>query len=314
MRVDLVVNLCESYRGIPQLEPHVAALFELLALPFTGNTHKTLALCQDKHRAKAVLAGFGLAAPRGRLAVSADFECDLSFPVISKPNCEDASLGIHADAVSRDRESLRRRIESLLETYQQPALVEEYIPGREFNVAVLDLEKPRALPVSEIVFQSAFEADIRICSYEAKWLEDHALYRATPPVCPAEIPEALRERLQDTAVAAFRALECRDYARVDFRLHPGGVLYILEVNPNPDISPDAGYSRALSAAGIAYGDFWLQMINKALMRRPLDDSKDVRVRPSQASRDPEKNRRFHSRGDRSGGGTDGDLPGRRSAK
>lgn len=307
LRVDLIVNLCESCRGIPQLEANVAALFELLDLPFTGSPAKTLALCQDKNSTKAVLASYGLETPKGRLVETLDEGLDIGFPVIAKPNCEDASLGIDRDAVSYDSDSLKRKVRRIHDTYRHPVLVEEYIPGREFSVAVLDIDGPRALPVSEILFGEDAGMAVNICSYEAKWLEDHALYRATPPLCPAEIPDSLRDTLQQKAVAAFKALECRDYARVDFRMSPDGTVYILEVNPNPDISRAAGFARALNAAGIPYSKFWLKMIDKALQRRHGDDQRCVHLRFPRSEKDPEEKRSFYAGGDRGRRRTDGYL-------
>ncbi len=165
-----------------------------------------------------------------------------------------------------------------MKKHQQPALVEEYIEGREFNVALLERENKgvQALPVSEIDFSSLPESIPRICCYEAKWYENHELYRATPPVCPARISQRLKRKIQTLAVAAFRAMGCRDYARVDMRMSGQGELYILEVNPNPDISLNAGYARSLKAAGLDYHEFWEIMINNALKRkRKVDWQKEI---------------------------------------
>jgi len=307
IRVDLIVNLCESFRGVPQLEANVAGLFELLGIPFTGNSSKTLTFCQDKHRAKSVMAAWGLETPRGRLVDSPEGNIELDFPVIAKPNCEDASLGIGPDAVCWNPESLKRRIRHLLDTYHHPVLVEVFIPGREFNVAVLDRDGPEALPVSEILFKGRAAEDVNICSYEAKWLEDHELYRATPPLCPALVPDGLREQMQRMAVAAFQALECRDYARVDFRMNPDGRLFILEVNPNPDISSGAGFSRALKAAGIPYREFLRILIRNSLSRRESDGETHVYIRHSPFKRNGEEDRKFFVERGRGGGRTDGGL-------
>ena len=111
------------------------------------------------------------------------------------------------------------------------------------------------------------EGQTHILCYEAKWLTDDILYKSTPPVCPAQIDDALKTKLQEMAVKAFQAVGCRDYARVDFRMDKKGKIYILEVNPNPDISLNAGYARALAAAGIEYKIFWQKMIEKALARK-----------------------------------------------
>ena len=267
LKVDVLINLCEGYLGRPQFEANVAGVFEILGIPFTGSNSRALSLCQDKFKSKAILNAYGLPTARGRLISSADQAVELSFPLIVKPNAEDASLGIKSDSVVHDVKHLSEKVKTVIDKYHQPALVEEFIEGREFNVAVLDNDRLQALPVSEIDFSGMPDNVPRICSYEAKWFEDHILYLTTPPVCPARIEESLRERLQQLAVAAFQVMGCRDYARVDFRMGKDGRIYILEVNPNPDISLDAGYARALKTAGIAYHEFWGSLIERASARK-----------------------------------------------
>jgi D-alanine-D-alanine ligase len=267
LNADVLINLCEAFHGRPQLEANVAAALELLGIPFTGNDSRTLALCLNKFKTKAVLKSSGLPTAAAVLVDSPDQKIDISFPLIVKPNTEDASLGIHPDSVVRDEESLRRQLHRVQDVFAEPALVEAFIEGREFNVAVMDVEKPEALPVSEIDFTGLPEGQPTICSYAAKWLPDDVLFQATPPICPAKIDDALRAKLQEIAVNAFLACECRDYARVDFRVDKKGRPFILEVNPNPDISLNAGYARALQAAGVEYKAFWKQMIEKAMRRR-----------------------------------------------
>ncbi len=264
---DVLVNLCEDFRGEAQLESNVAAALELLGVAFTGNDSRTLALCLNKFKTKAVLKSCGLPTASSCLVVSMDQNVDLPFPLIVKPNTEDASLGIHPESVVRDKEGLDRQVRKILEFYKEPALVEQFIEGREFNVAVFENGESQALPVSEIDFTNMPEGFPKICSYEAKWFEDHILCQRTPPVCPAKIDEALQKKIQDMAVAAFENVGCRDYARIDLRMNPEGKLTILEVNPNPDISLNAGYARALAASGMAYKHFWDLMIENALKRK-----------------------------------------------
>jgi len=272
---DALVNLCEGFYGRPQWEANVAGIFELLGLTFTGNASKTLAFCQNKHKAKAVLRSCDLPTAPARLVFAADEPVDLKFPVIVKPNAEDASLGITPESVVRDEQGYRRQVLRVLENYRQPALVEPYIDGREFNVSVMEDGKATALPVSEIDFSAMPAGEPRICSYEAKWFEDHPLYQKTPPLCPAPIDDDLRQKLQGLAADAFRAMECRDYARVDFRMDSRGRIFILEVNPNPDISLNAGFARALGAAEVPYASFWARMIKNALGRKEGHDPADA---------------------------------------
>ncbi len=275
---EVLINLCEGYYGRPQWESNVAGIFELMGIAFTGNDSKTLAICQDKHKAKAVLRAADLPTAPARLMLAADQPVELKFPIIVKPNNEDASLGISPDSVVHDEEGFRRQVRHVLETYRQPALVEPYIDGREFNVSVMENGSVIPLPVSEIDFTAMPKGAPKICSYEAKWFEDHPLYQKTPPVCPAPVDDELRTKLQATAADAFRTMGCRDYARVDFRMDGKGRLFILEVNPNPDISLNAGYARALKAAGIEYAAFWDAMVRNALKRRESHDTANAPAR------------------------------------
>jgi len=267
VKPDVLINLCEGFLGQSHLEANVAAALELFGFAFTGNDSRTLALCLNKFKTKAVLRSCGLSTAPSRLVTSPDQKVDLPYPLMVKPNAEDASLGIHSESVVHDKEALDRQIRKIFELYAEPALVEQFIDGREFNVAIYENGQPQALPVSEIDFTNMPEGHPKICSYEAKWFEDHILCQKTPPVCPAKIDEDLRKRIQDTALVAFQTVGCRDYARIDFRMDQKGKLMILEVNPNPDISLDAGFARAIAASGMEYGCFWERMIDNAVKRK-----------------------------------------------
>jgi D-alanine-D-alanine ligase len=275
---DGLVNLCEGYYGRPQWESNVAGIFELLGISFTGSAAKTLAFCQDKFKAKAVLRAAGLPTAPAQLMLTGEEPLELKFPLIVKPNAEDASLGVYPESVVRNEESLRRQVRRCLDNYKQPVLVEAFIDGREFNVSVMENGAVTPLPVSEIDFSAMPKDTPRILGYDAKWFEDHPFYQKTPPVCPAPIDDETRGRLQGLAAAAFRTMGCRDYARVDFRMDAKGRPFILEVNPNPDISNNAGFARALAAAGIGYAAFWGVMVDNALKRRIVNDPTDGSAR------------------------------------
>ncbi len=272
---DVLVNLCEGYFGRPQWESNIAGIFEILGISFTGSNSKTLALCQDKFRAKAVMKTYGLPTAPARLVTTPEAPLDMKLPVIVKPNDEDASLGIYPESVAREEEAYKAQVSRVFQNYGRQAIVESFIDGREFNVAVMENSEVRPLPVSEIDFTALPKGHPRILSYDAKWFEDHPLYQKTPPVCPAPIDDELRARLQALAADAFRVMGCRDYARVDMRMDNRGRVFILEVNPNPDISTNAGYARALEAAGIGYADFWKTMIDNTLQRKDRSDPSDA---------------------------------------
>jgi len=263
---DVVVNLSEGLLGDSSLEMYVPALLELLGIPYTGSHSLALGLCQDKGLAKAVLRANNIPTPRYQIMSGADvLKRGLKFPLFVKPLREDASIGITKRSFVRNMEELRSRVEYVNRVYGQPALVEEYIGGREFNVSILGNEEPMVLPISEIIFE--FEGEPRIVDYAAKWLRDSEEYIKTRSVCPAKLDEKLRVAVERTALKAYRALGCRDYARVDIRLkEDAGTPYVLEVNPNPDISLEAGFVRSLKAAGIPFEEFVRRILGFALKR------------------------------------------------
>ena len=272
---DILINLCEGYRGNSQDEMNIAGLWELLGLPYTGNTPSTLALAQDKTAAKAIFTANNIPTPPYEVFSSVPKNTCLEFPVIAKPAREDASLGINADSVLKNIGQLRKKTAELLEKYKQPVLVEKFIQGREFNVAILGNYPPRVLPVSEIDFSRLGAEDAHVTSYEAKWMEDHPLYKGTPSKCPADISSETEKALGDIALRVFRALNGKDYGRVDMRMDDEGNIFVLEYNPNPDISLESGYCKALKAAGISFGDFIGRLINENLNGTENENKKNV---------------------------------------
>jgi D-alanine-D-alanine ligase len=264
----VIFNLCEEYHGQSRWEMNVAAILEILGIPFTGSSALTLGLSQDKAKTKAILSYHGLATPAHRLWVPGEdpSRFDLRFPLIVKPIREDASLGIDQNALVRDPDALARQIQKIYQDYHQPVLVEEYIDGRELNVSILGNENPKALPISEIDFSQMPAHLPKICSYAAKWLEDSPEFRYTIPRCPALLSPEEEKKVVDVSLRAYRIMECRDYARVDIRLSEEGIPFILEINANPDISHDAGMTRSAKAAGYTYPDFIGRILQLALDR------------------------------------------------
>ena len=251
-RPQVVYNLCEGFRGDARQEMNVAGLLELLQLPYTGCPPLCLGLTQDKARTKDVLLRHGLPSPR-YLTVRPGERLpalkDLAFPLFVKPRFEDASCGIDADSVVEEEAALQRRVRYVHEVYRQPALIEEYIDGRELNVAILGQEDLLVLPVAEIRFEKPPRRPI-LC-FEGKWAAGSKAYRGTTPVCPARLTTKQDLLVRDVALRAFKLLGCRDYARIDIRLRDNTPM-ILEVNANPDISPDAGLANAARVAGMDY--------------------------------------------------------------
>jgi len=271
-RPDVVVNLCESFAGRAELEAPAVGLIELAGLPFTGAGSAALALARDKPRAKRLLAGAGIATAEAVLLRAAE-ELDLApadallagGACLVKPAGEDASLGLSRDSVVHDRSALARQV-ALVRARFGDVLVERYLPGREFNVAIVADPAPRVLPLSEIVFDRA-RMPFPLVTYLGKWDPASEDCDATPVRCPAEVDPPLARELERVALLAFAEIGCRDYARVDLRLDEVGRPHVLEVNPNPDLDPEAGFARALGALGPdAYGEFLARLVRGALAR------------------------------------------------
>jgi D-alanine-D-alanine ligase len=267
---DVVFNLFEGFAGLPETEADVAAIVAELGLACTGCPSTALSLALDKTRAKKILLANGLPTPRFVELTPLTLSLfDLEYPCIVKPAAEDASHGLSEDSVVLGSAGLERQVSRIAESYGGRALVEEYIDGREFNDTVLGNDAPVVLPPSEIVYTLP-DGVPRILTFSAKWDTKSLYYKSSMPVCPADIDEITRRRISDSALAAFEALGCTGYARVDFRMADDGIPQIIEVNPNPDLSP--GYGAALQAqkAGMPYHRLIERIVKLALERRPVE--------------------------------------------
>lgn len=269
---DLIFNLCESVGDESTHEMFVAGLYELLGVPYTGASAFSLGMCQNKVRTKQVLSFYKIRVPKFTLYKTAneivEDQFDLRFPVIVKPSLEDASVGIDNGSVVDNFAALRKRVRYIFQNFDQPALVDEYIEGRELNVAVIGNRRPIILPISEIDFSGLPDSLPRIVTYAAKWMEGTDEYKGTVGVCPAQIPAEVERQAKDIALQAYRIMGCRDYARVDMRLDKNNNLYVIEVNPNPDISDDAGFARSARAYGFSFDEIINKIVEYALERTP----------------------------------------------
>jgi D-alanine-D-alanine ligase len=266
-RPDVVFNLFEGTAERGETEVFVDGLLEWLYVPFTGCPYQAACLARDKPLTKLLLRGAGLPTAEffvvERLPVP---PCPLAWPVMVKPGGKDASVGVDQGSVVRTQTDLEARAALLLERYGPPVLVEQFIHGRELNVAVIDVPTLRALPASEILFLIQDADYWPIVSYDAKWVPTCRECELTVPRCPAELTPELAEHVEELACRAFRLLGCRDYARVDFRVDAAGQPFILEINPNPDLNLDTGFNRALQAAGLTHAQFTLDLVQAALAR------------------------------------------------
>ncbi|NLF00548.1 MAG: ATP-grasp domain-containing protein [Anaerolineales bacterium] len=282
----VVFNLAEGLGGRLFEEARIAFALEAMGYSFTGSDGVTLALAANKLYTKALLADADIPTPTAFLLDGADGLPDEHLPgaLIVKPVAEDASQGIDEDAVVTTVQALRERVAYVVERYEQAALAEEFIAGREFNVAVWGNAPAVVLPLAEVDFSAFHDSLECIVSYAAKWLEDSFSYSHTPVRCPADVSPEIGQRLVDVAHRAYQALGCSDYARVDIRLDSAGTPYVIDVNPNPDLSPDAGFFRACRTAGYTYTQMVERILSFALQRGGEDDLNSYRTRWRAANR------------------------------
>jgi D-alanine-D-alanine ligase len=271
-RPDLIFNLAESFAGKSALESNIAAVLNLLDLRYTGSSPAGLLVAGDKTLSKKVLVFHSIKTPQFATVYRGmvDWAGDIQFPLIVKPPQEDASLGITNKSIVRDVKELLEKIAELQSEYQQPALAEQFVDGREFYVGVLGNANARALPVIELDF-SKFPTDRpKIASWAAKWGDEGdakgAEFEGTESVFPTDLPDELRDRIQKAAVDSFHALRLRDYARVDMRVTDSGDVYVIEVNPNCYLEAKSEFARAAERDGIAYDALIAHIIELALAR------------------------------------------------
>jgi D-alanine-D-alanine ligase len=283
----LIVNLVENFPGRPADAMQVPTVCEAFGKECTGNESACQTLALDKWRTKAILQASGLPVPAGIIVpVGSAASPPFPPPWIVKPLFADASEGIHPTSVIQGgAKALSRAIGLIHQDFKHPALVESFFGTREINVALFQRgSRIVVLPVAEIEFRRYGEDRPRIIDYAAKWHTDSFEYRNTVRVVPAKIEKTLASRIHDAALAAWHALGCRDYARVDFRVDDAGNFVILEVNPNPDISPESGFEAALKAAKIPYRDFVKAMIKNAASRLASTEASERPPYPEDLSR------------------------------
>ena len=271
-KYDLLFNLCESMDNNSLNEPTFAGLLDLFGIRYTGADLLALASCLHKQRTKDILLAHGVSTPPYRYLVDeaalADPVIDtLDYPWFVKLAHEDASLGITEANVVRTPAELATRVRELWAEFREPVLAERYIEGREVNVTVFGYrEHTQVLPLHEIDFAAMPSDRPHIVSYAAKWEESHVDYAGTKPVPLRDATPALVAAVERVALAAYRAVELRDYGRVDLRVDASGQPWVIDVNPNPDISPDAGVTRAAAAAGMTYPQMVAEIARIALAR------------------------------------------------
>lgn len=265
-RPDIVFNIAEGYKGISR-EAQIPAILEMLNIPFTGSDSLTLATCLDKSRTKEILSYYNI--PNSKFFVCEDVNLidsiDLDFPLFVKPVSEGSSKGIFSTSITNNFEELFKEIQRINKLYNQPALIEEYLPGREFTVAILGNGNDiKVLPIIEVRFDKYPKNVKPIYSFESKWILDTKENDFDVFDCPAHIEDKLKEKIINYCLKTYKVLRCRDWSRIDLRLDKNGEPNIIEVNPLPGIMPDpkenSSFPKAARAAGISYQE----MINQVL--------------------------------------------------
>ncbi len=266
---DLVFNLTESFAGDDTKEMNIAAYMDLLQLPYTGAGPHAHFLAQDKGTAKKMFAFHGIRTPyfatsyRGKI----DHAHDIAFPLIVKPIWEDGSIGINADAVVHSVKELMERIEYIQDEFDSPALIEEYIEGREIYAAILgSYENTETLPLVELDLSRLPKGTPKIASYDVKFEKDTQAHKLTKSSLAENLDEDTVSRLTATALGAYRAVKLRDYGRIDMRLSEKGEVYVIEANPNPWLSSKHEFAMAGKASGRSYTQLIGEIIELAMAR------------------------------------------------
>lgn len=274
LRPDLVFNIAEGLHGASR-EAQIPAMLDMLGIPYTGSDPLTLGLCLDKRRTKEILSRHGIATPGFTVVNSlTEVPARLRYPLIVKPTLEGSSKGVTDKALVQNRHELIRQLEWVLNTYHQSALIEEFLPGREFTVAMIgNGSELKVLPIVEINFDTLPAGVQPIYSYEAKWLWDQEEDPLQIFSCPAKLEPLLRLRIEELCKSAFRALDCRDWCRIDVRLDAKGRPQVIELNPLPGILPrpeqNSCFPKAARAVGLSYDEMILAVVDAARARLAL---------------------------------------------
>ena len=262
-KFDVAFNMCEGIDGVATLESAVISVLELFGIPYTGSSSYTTAVCLRKNVVNGLLEKADLPVPRYNIIRRGSPLVSVGYPAICKPAAEDASLGIEQRSVVRSTRALAARVDAMLQSWDE-VLIQRYIDGREVNVGILG---DTVLPIAEIDFSGLPRGRWRIVTYQSKWNAGSTEDLGATPRCPARLPAKVASEVRRVALRAWQAVGGRGYGRVDLRIDASGQPWILEVNPNPDIAPDAGIARMANVGGIDYPALIRSICELALARR-----------------------------------------------
>lgn len=267
LKPDIVFNIAEGFNGTSR-EAQIPAILDMLQIPYTGSDPLTLATCLDKARTKEILSYNKIPNPKFFLVNDPDQIKNLNFeyPLITKPVSEGSGKGIFSSSFVKNPDELKSEVSRILSEYSQPALIEEFLPGREFTVAIIgNGNEAEVLPIVEIQYNDFPEDFIQIYSYEAKWILDTRENPLEVFSCPAKIDKKLETKIKSTVLKTYNVLRCKDWSRIDIRLDKNGEPNIIEINPLPGILPNPEENSCFPKAARAVGMNYIEMINKVLI-------------------------------------------------
>jgi D-alanine-D-alanine ligase len=272
---DIVFNISEGFNNLSR-ESQIPAMLDMLNIPYTGSDALTLGICLDKARTKEILSYYKI--PNANFILVDKYKPfsnhSIEFPSIVKPVCEGSSKGIFNSSLVKNYDELNAEIKRVVDEYNQPAIIEEFLPGKEFTVALIgNGDSIEILPIVEIKYENFPEDVEHLYSYEAKWILDTKDNVFDVFECPAAIDHDLEKQIKDTALRTYNVLRCKDWSRIDIRLDNNGVPNVIEINPLPGIMPDptenSSYPKAARAAGINYDEMIQKVLLEACKRHNL---------------------------------------------
>ena len=272
---DIVFNIAEGFNNLSR-ESQIPAMLDMLKIPYTGSDALTLGICLDKARTKEILSYYNI--PNANFILVDKIKPlsnhSIEFPSIVKPVSEGSSKGIFNSSLVRNYYELNAEIKRVIDVYNQPAIIEEFLPGKEFTVALIGNEdNTEILPIVEIMYDN-FPDDIEhLYSYEAKWILDTKDNVFDVFECPAAIDNNLEKQIKDTVLRTYNVLRCKDWSRIDIRLDKNGIPNVIEINPLPGIMPDpnenSSFPKAARVAGINYNELIQRVLFEACKRHNL---------------------------------------------
>lgn len=282
-KIDIVFNVAEGVHGEAR-RSQIPAMLEMLNIPYAGSDALTQALCLDKSMAKRIMIVHGITTPRFQVVESINEKIDkkLKYPLILKLVHEGSQMGLDKDSVVENMHELIKKLKHLIKTYKEPVLVEEFIEGREFTIPVIG-NPGFTLPIIEVVFEGGdkktdlWVPDDPVIPLIKKWGRRIKFNQTSRSICPANIPEKMAEKLRSAVLNAYRALDCKDFCRIDM-IYRGGTPYILELNPTPGIDPTYWFPKSAYAAGMTYSQLLDKIIGVAAERYRLKNRRNAKIR------------------------------------